>query len=218
MSTREEAGSLNLTAVGSPWRSELLARVAPPGVIRVQVADRLRNFLPAWDEDRIIEISGHLGDYPFFAMRRGEVILRGQAGRAAGLGMAGGTLSIAGNVGDYFGCEATGGTAVAAGDAGRFAAANNSGADVCIAGDAGDDAAAGMNAGSLLIAGNCGERLGVDLRAGTIYLRGDAKSLSDRLVESRLKEQDRLKLGLILLQAELPLSAKDFRVFRSRYE
>jgi glutamate synthase domain-containing protein 3 len=91
------------------------------------------------------------------------------------------------------------------------------GADVLIRGNAGADVAQGMTSGTIIIGGTAGEKMGQGMTGGTIFLRGDAADISPDIEEFRLREPDRLKLGLLLLKAGIKSTAgKEFRVFRPR--
>ena len=112
-------------------------------------------------------------------MARGEICVRGPAGRHAGEGMIGGVLAIEGDAGDWLACEMAGGVVRVAGHAGDNAAAALPGSRfgmrgglVTIAGDAGCLAGARMRRGVLAIGGDCGPAAAFELRAGTVVVAG----------------------------------------------
>ena len=112
------------------------------------------------------------------------------------------------------GAFSRGGLITLLGNAGRRVGAGMCGGEIVVKGSIGSQAAMEMTAGTLLIFGNAGAMLGQDMLGGTIYLRGKAASLAPQLEECRLKEADRLRIGLLLLKSGVQGDARDFRVLK----
>ncbi|MBV9757806.1 MAG: formylmethanofuran dehydrogenase subunit C [Alphaproteobacteria bacterium] len=101
-------------------------------------------------------------DYLGHGMTRGELVVEGDAGFAAGRTLAGGRVQIRGN-------------------AGPFAASGMRAGKIAIAGDAGERLGGplagerlGMSGGVVVVGGNAGERAGDRLRRGLIVIEGAA--------------------------------------------
>lgn len=166
-----------------------------------------------------IDVVGSVGDYAFCGADNVEVIIDGDAGDFAAHSLRSGQVVIKGSVLDSLGSMAVGGLVAVYGSAGARAGICLKGADIFVRGNAGAEAGYRMQQGTIIIGGNAGERLGKGLHGGTIYLRGDAVSISEDIEEQRLREPDRLKLGLLLLKAGIKTpSGKEFRVFRRRLD
>lgn len=163
-----------------------------------------------------VETVGSIGDYGFANTENSECIVQGNAGDYFGHSQHSGTLTIMGSAGRAVASMGQGGFLVVLGDAADEAGCSLRGADVLVRGDVGKRAGYRMRGGNLVIGGNAGTDLGHQLIGGTIYLRGDAESISAEIEECRLREPDRLKLGLLLMKAGIKASAiKEFRVYRS---
>jgi formylmethanofuran dehydrogenase subunit C len=127
------------------------------------VADVFR--VRAGNADRVaIEVGSERFDYLGHGMTRGELVVEGDAGFAAGRALAGGRLQIRGN-------------------AGPWAASGMRGGKIEIAGDAGDRLGGplagertGMSGGVVVVGGNAGARAGDRLRRGLIVIEGAAGS------------------------------------------
>jgi len=166
-----------------------------------------------------IDIVGPVGDYAFCGADNVDVTVDGDAGEFAAHSLRSGQVVIKGSVTDSLGSMAVGGLVAVYGSAGARAGICLHGADIFVRGNVGAEAGFRMQQGTIIIGGNAGEQLGKRLQGGTIYLRGDAVSISADIEEQRLREPDRLKLGLLLLKAGIKTpSGKDFRVFRRRLD
>jgi methylamine---glutamate N-methyltransferase subunit B len=166
-----------------------------------------------------VDIDGSVGDYALCGSDQCECNIDGNAGDFLGHSLRSGVVIATGNAGHAVGAMGTGGLIAIYGSAGDRVGISMRGADILIRGNAGSNVAAGMRAGTIVIGGSSGERMGQGMRGGTIYLRGDAPAISRDIEEQRLREPDRLKLGLLLLKAGVKAATgKDFRVFRPRVE
>jgi methylamine---glutamate N-methyltransferase subunit B len=166
-----------------------------------------------------LTVMGAAGSYAFCGIDNCQCTLDGDAGDYFGHSMASGQLVCKGAVGHGAGAMARGGLLAVYGSSGDRAAASLRGADIIVRGNAGDFAGKGMLQGTLIIGGSAGDGLGKGMRGGVIFLRGDASGISSDIEEHRLREPDRLKIGLLLLKAGIKSSGgKEFRVFRSRWE
>lgn len=109
----------------------------------------------------------------------GEVIVEGNVGAEAGMGMTGGSLEIRGDAGPRAGAAApearrgmTGGELIVRGSAGPEAGVLMRRGLVAIAGGAGSHAGAGMIAGTVLVFGGIGAAVGLWSKRGSIVALG----------------------------------------------
>lgn len=166
-----------------------------------------------------VDIDGSVGDYALCGSDQCECNIDGNANDFLGHSLRSGVVIATGNAGHAVGAMGTGGLIAIYGSAGDRAGVSMRGSDVLIRGNAGSNVALGMRAGTIVIGGSAGEQMGQGMRGGTIYLRGDAPAISRDIEEQRLREPDRLKLGLLLLKAGIKAAAgKDFRVFRPKVD
>lgn len=164
-------------------------------------------------------VSGKAGKFAFCGMENCECTLEENAGDDFGHSLASGLLICRGSVAHRVGAIARGGLIAVYGTAGDRAALSLRGADVVIRGNAGAMAAMNMQQGTLVIGGNAGPGLGTGMRGGVLFVRGDAKNISPDIEEHRLREPDRLKLGLLLLKSGIKATVgKEFRVYRPTSE
>ncbi|HZN03834.1 MAG TPA: formylmethanofuran dehydrogenase subunit C [Candidatus Polarisedimenticolia bacterium] len=99
-------------------------------------------------------------------MTRGRLVVKGNAGLAAGSRMSGGRLEISGDAGARAGEGMTGGVLVVRGSTGDDLGGPPPGA------------ARGVNRGAILVAGNAGARAGRRMRRGLIAIGGGAGPLA----------------------------------------
>ena len=166
------------------------------GIASLDIQGELGDFGLCSLHDCECRVDGNVGDYFCHSLKSGLVILKGHAKNSlCALGW-GGFLAIYGNAGDRL-------------------AVGLQGAEMVIRGSAGDLACLGMQDGCVVIGGNTGRELGQGMRGGTIYLRGDAQSISPDIEEIRVREQDRLKIGLLMIKAGIKSAGKEFRMYRS---
>lgn len=164
-------------------------------------------------------VEGNVGDYACSGLDNSQCTLDDDAGDYLGHSLVSGLLICKGNVGHGLAAMARGGLIAVYGSSGDRTATSLRGADVIVRGNTGAMAAKGMQQGTLIIGGSAGEGLGTGMRGGVIFLRGEAPGISSDIEEHRLREPDRLKLGLLLLKAGIKSTGgKEFRVFRSRWE
>ena len=161
-----------------------------------------------------ITIQGSIGDFGMSSFGDGECNIDGNVGSFFGHSIHSGILGVRGYALHSVGAMGVGGLITIYGNAGDRVAIGMQGADVIIRGSVADYACLGMQSGSLVVGGNAGQHLGKAMRGGTIYLRGEAESVSADVEEYRLREPDRLKIGLLMLKAGIKITGKEFRVFR----
>jgi methylamine---glutamate N-methyltransferase subunit B len=162
-----------------------------------------------------VSVVGNLGDYGFCSFGEGQGFIEGKVGAYFGHSIHSGILIVHSHASHSVGALGTGGTIAIYGNAGDRVAVGMQGSDVVIRGSVGHFAGLGLQSGCLVIGGNAGTEMGKGMRDGTIYLRGEAESISSDIEEQRLREPDRLKIGLLLLKAGIKSAGKDFRVYRS---
>jgi glutamate synthase domain-containing protein 3 len=162
-----------------------------------------------------IAVHGSIGDFGLCSFGDGQCSVEGNVGDFFGHSIASGILIVNGNAGNAAGALGAGGLIAIYGNSGDRTAVGMQGSDVVVRGSVADYAGAGMQSGTLVIVGSAGLHLGHGMCGGTIYLRGDAGSISPDIEEQRLREPDRLKIGLMMLKSNIAAAGKEFRVFRS---
>lgn len=162
-----------------------------------------------------IQFVGNLGDFACTSFGNGDATVEGNVGDFFGHSIQSGSLIVRGHAKESIGALGAGGLITVYGNAGDRVATGLTGADVVIRGSVGNWAALGMKDGILVIGGNAGEELGKGIQSGTIYVRGDIQSLSPDIEEVRMREPDRLKVGLLMLKSGIKSTGKEFRVYRS---
>jgi formylmethanofuran dehydrogenase subunit C len=112
-------------------------------------------------------------------LTEGEVVVIGDLGRDAGVGMAGGSIEVTGNAGSGAGGAApearrgmTGGELVVHGSVGSEAGSRMRRGLVAVGGDAGADAGFGIIAGSVVILGGATGAVGLWSKRGSIVALG----------------------------------------------
>ena len=164
-----------------------------------------------------VEIDGAVGDYALCGSDQCETTIQGNAGDFLGHSFRSGVVIITGNAGDSVGAMGVGGLIAVYGSAGNRVGVSLQGADVLIRGNAGADVGFGMRSGTIIIGGSAGPNMGRGMRGGTIYVRGEATDVCGEIEEVRMREPDRLKLGLLLMKSGIKSSSgKEFRVYRPR--
>lgn len=165
-----------------------------------------------------VAVHGVIGDFGFCSFGDGECHVEGNVGNFFGHSIASGIIIVRGHVKKAVGALGTGGLIAIYGNAGDRAAVGMQGADVVIRGSVGNYAGLGMQSGSLIVGGSAGLHLGHAMRGGTIYIRGDAESISPDIEEQRMREPDRLKIGMLMLKSSIKSVGKEFRVFHSIHQ
>ncbi|MEQ1829808.1 MAG: hypothetical protein ABL921_27850, partial [Pirellula sp.] len=161
-----------------------------------------------------ISVSGNIGEFGFCSFGDGECTVHGRVGRFFGHSIHSGILVVNGHASHCVGALGVGGMIAIYGNAGDRVATCLRGADVIVRGSVGSYAGIGMQDGCLIIGGNAGPNMGQSMKKGTIYLRGEAESISSDIEELRLREPDRLKIGLLMIKAGIKSTGKEFRVYR----
>ncbi len=85
------------------------------------------------------------------------------------------------------------------------------GGEIFIRGNAGPQAAARALWGTIVIGGDADGGLGDSMRGATIFIRGKANMLGRGVREAPLREREKLRLGLLLINAGIRGDVKDFR-------
>ena len=85
------------------------------------------------------------------------------------------------------------------------------GGELFVRGNVGPGAAAGSLWGTIVIGGDAEEGLGDSMRGSTIFLKGKVAALGRGVREAPLREREKLRLGLLLINAGIRGEAKDFR-------
>lgn len=161
-----------------------------------------------------VRIQGTIGDFCMCSFGDGECNIEGNVGDFFGHSIQSGILVVRGHAKNGVGAMGAGGLVTIYGNAGERVGLGMQGADIVIRGSAEAYAGLGMQSGTLIIGGNAGPNFGHQMRGGTIYLRGEAESLSPDIEEHRLREPDRLKIGLLMLKSGIKSTGKEFRAFR----
>jgi glutamate synthase domain-containing protein 3 len=158
-----------------------------------------------------LQVDGTAGNYCFCSLHHGDVHLSGNADAGAGHSLESGVVTIGKNAGFALGAMASGGLIVVKGNTGARCGAGLRGADIVVGGSVGAYAGMFMNSGTIMILGNMGPQVGWGCTGGTIYVQGTVESLAGHVTEQRLKESDKLRIGLLLLNSGLQANVKDFR-------
>ena len=162
-----------------------------------------------------VALHGSIGDFGLCSFGDGQCNVEGNVGDFFGHSIASGALIVNGNAGNATGALGAGGLIAIYGNSGGRTATGLQGADVVVRGSVADYAGFGMQSGTLVVTGSAGHHLGHRMSGGTIYLRGEAGSISPDIEEQRLREPDRLKIGLMMLKSNITGAGKEFRVFRA---
>lgn len=165
-----------------------------------------------------VAVQGTIGDFGFCSFGDGECQVEGNVGHFFGHSIASGIIIVRGHVKRSVGALGTGGLIAIYGNAGDRAAVGMQGSDVVIRGSVANYAGLGMQSGTLIVGGSAGLHLGHGMRGGTIYIRGEAESISSDIEEHRIREPDRLKIGMLMLKSSIKLVGKEFRVYHSVHQ
>ena len=115
-----------------------------------------------------LELHGDLGRVKWIGrgMRRGRIVIHGNAGMHLGAYMKGGTIEVTGNASDWAGAEMTGGLIRIGGNAGGQIGAAYRGS------------LSGMKDGTILVGGSAGIEIGMRMRRGTIVVGGPVRDFA----------------------------------------
>lgn len=178
---------------------------------------RLRGFadqahaLMALDTPLQLTVEGSLGDYAFSYNQQCHAVVEGNVGVGCCDGMISGSVRVRGNAGRATGISLCGGTVAVYGNAGAYSGAAMRGGEIFVRGDAGPATGARALWGTIVIGGNAGEGLGDSMRGATIFIRGTSVSLGRGVREAELREREKLRLGLLLINAGIRGDVSDFR-------
>jgi glutamate synthase domain-containing protein 3 len=162
-----------------------------------------------------IAVHGSIGDFGLCSFGDGQCHIDGNVGDFFGHSIASGVLVVNGNAGNAVGALGAGGLIAIYGNSGDRTAVGMQGSDVVVRGSVANYAGFGMQSGTLVVTGSAGLHIGNGMRGGTNYLRGEAGSISPDIEEQRLREPDRLKIGMMMLKSNIEAAGKEFRVFRT---
>ncbi len=208
--------NLNLEGLTAKEANErirkLITSEPEPKRVRILGSNNLHNLLTATPSAPII-VDGNVGDYCAAALKDADIDILGNAEAGIGHSLQSGVISVRKNVGAAAGAMATGGLIIIHGHAGPRCGAGLQGADIVVEGSVGSHAGIFMRDGTLVILGDVGPLAGYGASAGTWFVLGEISGQATCLVESRMKEPDKLRLGLLLLNSGVNANAKDFRKY-----
>lgn len=174
------------------------------------VADR-DHLLMGLDAPLDLVVDGPLGDYAFAFNRQTKIRVEGAVGAGVAEGMSSGAIRVRGDAGVGAGTAIRGGTLAIYGGAAANCGAALQGGEVFVRGNVGPGAAAGATGGTIVIGGDAADGLGDAMHGATIFIRGNVASLGRGVREAPLRERERLRLGLLLINAGIRGEARDFR-------
>jgi formylmethanofuran dehydrogenase subunit C len=163
-----------------------------------------------------ITVNGSLGKHCLFGHEDLNVTVRSDVGNACGCAIESGEILVEGNCGDGLGAFGRGGFIATYGSAGLRCGVGLDGSDLFVRQSVGDYAAMNMRSGTLVIGRSAGEHLGLGMTGGIIFLRRSAASLAPDIVETKMKESERVRLGLLVAKAGIRTDAKEFRTYKAR--
>jgi methylamine---glutamate N-methyltransferase subunit B len=191
--SRESTTNLTLTITGCSGQSYVAGGLRIPGHIKAD---------------------GTLGDFCFLSFGVADARVEGNVGSFFGHSIQSGSIIVRGHAKSSLGAMGQGGLITVYGNSQERTGVCLQGADIVIRGSAGARLGQGMSSGTIVIGGNAGSEMGHGMTGGSIFLRGEAESISPQLEECRLREPDRLKIGLLLLKSGIKSTGKEFRLFR----
>lgn len=189
-----------------------LAESRSPLRVRLQGLNQQDNLVTGLPGIQIIA-EGSVGNYCFVALKDADVEIQGSADAALAHSMESGLVIARGNVGPNAGALSSGGLLVIHGNAASRCGAGLRGADIVVEGSVGSYCGLGMQAGTIVVFGNMGPMAGWGSSGGTFFVHGEVETPAPALVESRLKDADKLRLGLLLLNSGLDSKVREFRKF-----
>ncbi|TVP97286.1 MAG: tributyrin esterase [Planctomycetaceae bacterium] len=183
----------------------------PLPLIRIEGARGQAHALMAIRSRVRLRVTGSVGDYSLSHGSRCEIRVDGSGGHGIAECLEGGAIGILGDVGHGVGVGMRSGTLAVYGHAGDRVGAAMMAGELFVRGNVGADCGVGMRGGTMVVGGDAGPRLGEPRGTGMIFLRGRAESLAEGMVEVPLRKRDELRLGVLLINAEIRGLAKDFR-------
>lgn len=161
-----------------------------------------------------LQLDGSVGDFCLMSYGLGDAVIDGHAGDFLGHSLNSGSIVVKQNVGNCLGALGSGGLIAVQGNAGDRAGIGLRGADILIRGNAGSMLGMGMVDGNIVVGGSVGPEMGKGMIGGSIFVRGEPTSQSPHIEEFRMREPDKLKIGLLMLKAGIKSTGKEFRLFR----
>lgn len=187
---------------------------ASTSIVRVRLvgADQQDNLVTAIPPAQIL-ITGNVGNYCAAALKNADVEILGSAETGVAHSLQSGVVTVRNSCSAAAGAMAEGGLIVIHGDAGTRCGAGLNGADIVVEGSVGPYAGMYMRQGTIVVLGNVGPMAGIGSTGGTWFIQGEIESPPKQLIESRLKDADKLRIGLLLLNSGMDANAKDFRKY-----
>ncbi|MCU0721784.1 MAG: hypothetical protein MUC83_18885 [Pirellula sp.] len=161
-----------------------------------------------------LHLDGSVGDFCLMSYGLGDAVIEGKAGDFLGHSLHSGSIVVKQNAGNCLGAMGAGGLIAVQGNAGDRAGIALQGADILVRGNAGSLLGMGMIDGNIVVGGAVGPEMGKGMIGGSIFIRGEPTSLSSHIEEFRMREPDKLKIGLLMLKAGIKSTGKEFRLFR----
>lgn len=158
-----------------------------------------------------IDVDGPLGHYAFAYLAQADARITGSAGHGVGEGLISGAVRVRGDAGVGAGAAMTGGTLAIYGNADDRCGAAIRGGGIFVRGNVGNQCGLGGLGGLIVIGGDAGESLGEAMQDVTIFVRGSVAALAPGVIEAPLRKREKLRLGLLLINASIRGDAKDFR-------
>lgn len=180
--------------------------------VRMVGAEQQDNLITAIPPAQIL-ISGNVGNFCAAALRNADVEILGNAETGIAHSLQSGVVTVHNNCSATAGAMAEGGLIVIHGNAGVRCGVGLNGADIVVEGSVGAYAGMYMRQGTIVVLGNVGPLAGLGSTGGTWFIQGEIDNPPKHLVESRLKDADKLRLGLLLLNSGMDANAKDFRKY-----
>ena len=206
-----DVSGLTSREVNAQLRSLIDASAA---IVRVRIvgAEQQDNLVTAIPPAQIL-ISGDVGNFCAAALRNADVEILGSAETGVAHSLQSGVVTVRNSCSAAAGAMAEGGLIVIHGDAGARCGAGLNGADIVVEGSVGPYAGMYMRQGTIVVLGRLGPMAGTGSTGGTWFVQGEVDNRPKQLVESRLKDADKLRLGLLLLNSGMDANAKDFRKY-----
>ena len=128
-----------------------------------------------------------------YCLTRGNLIIKGNAGKYTGDSMQSGSITIHGNAGDYTGDSMEDGSIIVDGNAGKYTGEFMQSGSITIHGNAGEYTGHPMEGGSIIVDGNAGKYVGIFSEGGEIKVNGEIKGISNNAKAAIFCEGKRAK-------------------------
>ena len=128
-----------------------------------------------------------------YCLTRGNLIIKGNAGKYTGDSMQSGSITIHGNAGDYTGDSMEDGSIIVDGNAGKYTGDFMQSGSITIHGNAGEYTGHSMEGGSIIVDGNAGNYVGIFSEGGEIKVNGEINGISNNAKAAIFCEGKRAK-------------------------